>query len=76
MNINEAIAEANSHPKSQSLQSIAGRVLAAEVLDAVERTARRCAEISHNWRDEKTGISCCHRFDIEAKIRSEFGLFD
>ena len=42
--------------------------------DATERTATRCAEIAHNWRDEKTGISCCHRLDIEAEIRREFGI--
>lgn len=38
------------------------------------QSAARCAEIAHNWRDEKTGISCCHRLDIEAEIREAFGL--
>jgi hypothetical protein len=40
--------------------------------DVVVETARRCADIAHNWRDKKTGISCCHRLGIEAEILEEF----
>lgn len=38
--------------------------------------AIRCSDIAHNWRDEKTGISCSHRLDIEDKIKREFHLSD
>lgn len=41
---------------------------------AAEATALKCAEIAHNWRDVKTGISCCHKLDIEADIRAQFHL--
>jgi hypothetical protein len=37
-------------------------------------TAEQCAEIAHNWRDARTGISCCHRLDIESEIKKKFGL--
>ena len=41
---------------------------------AEKSTAEKCAEIAHNWQDSKTGLSCCHRLDIEAEIREKFKI--
>lgn len=53
------------------------RLAEARGISWAERaTAEQCALIAHNWRDGKTGISCCHRLDIESEIKGKFGIVE